>query len=122
MAWGCVSGHEQIESATSTVRYFQPDIETIGRAPLEPNHTQFIFVDDGTKGKYGGEIEFVGRLQSALSGGFIQSRTTSYSSFENTREMNNTSPGQSQPNSSDISSFFFNSASKSTWSHIFDIF
>lgn len=106
MAWGCVSGHEQIESTTSTVRYFQPDIETIGRAPLEPNHTQFIFVDDGTKGKYGGEIEFVGRLQRALAGGIIQSRTTSYSSFENMGEMNNTLSQQNEPNSSDISSFF----------------
>lgn len=26
--------------------------------PLDHNHTHFILVDDGTEGKFGGEIEF----------------------------------------------------------------
>lgn len=107
MAWGCVSGHEQMESATSTLRYFQPDFETVGRAPLEPNHTQFIFVDDGTQGKFGSEIKFVGRLQRALSGGFFQSKTTIDDSCENSSETNENCAGQDQPTTSNFSCFFF---------------
>lgn len=35
--------------------------------PLDHNHTHFLLVDDGTEGKYGGEIEFRSRLESYIS-------------------------------------------------------
>ncbi|ESO89164.1 hypothetical protein LOTGIDRAFT_229069 [Lottia gigantea] len=36
-------------------------------APLDHNHTHFILVDNGTHGKYGGEIEFRSKLESYIS-------------------------------------------------------
>lgn len=36
-------------------------------APLDHNHTHFILVDDGTEGKYGGEIEFRTDLERYIS-------------------------------------------------------
>ena len=69
--------NEQLLSSEATAQYFQPDEDSKGQAPLEPNHTEFIFVDDGTKGKYGGEIE-LGielRLEEVISGGFFQSKS-----------------------------------------------
>jgi transient receptor potential cation channel subfamily M protein 2 len=36
--------------------------------PLEPNHTQFILIDDGTKHQYGGEFAFRARFEKAISG------------------------------------------------------
>jgi transient receptor potential cation channel subfamily M protein 2 len=37
------------------------------RAPLDPNHTHFILVDNGSEGIYGVEIEFRARLESYIS-------------------------------------------------------
>ena len=34
---------------------------------LDHNHTHFILVDDGTEGKYGGEIEFRTELERHIS-------------------------------------------------------
>jgi hypothetical protein len=36
-------------------------------APLDPNHSHFILVDNSQLGKYGGEIEFRAELESAIS-------------------------------------------------------
>ena len=36
--------------------------------PLEPNHTHFIFVDDGTKHENGGEAQFRTQFERAISG------------------------------------------------------
>ena len=33
---------------------------------LDPNHTHFIFVDDGSEGQYGKEIEFRSKLEDEL--------------------------------------------------------
>lgn len=36
-------------------------------APLDPNHTHFLFVDDGRSGKYGEEIHFRARVEKHIS-------------------------------------------------------
>ncbi len=36
------------------------------RAPLDPNHSHFILVDDGTTGTFGGEIEFRTALENRI--------------------------------------------------------
>ncbi|CAF5080145.1 unnamed protein product, partial [Rotaria sp. Silwood1] len=41
-----------------------------------PNHTKFIFIDDGTRRKYGGEIAFRASLEKAISGDFFATRPT----------------------------------------------
>ncbi len=46
---------------------------------MEPNHTEFIFVDDGSERKYGREISFRARLEQAISGGFFASKTAANS-------------------------------------------
>lgn len=43
---------------------------------MEPNHTEFIFVDDNSVRKYGGEIAFRAKLEQAISGGFFASKPT----------------------------------------------
>jgi hypothetical protein len=35
---------------------------------LEPNHTQFIFIDDGIIHQYGSEIQFRARFEKAIYG------------------------------------------------------
>ena len=38
---------------------------------LEPNHTHFIFVDDGSEGHFGKEIEFRSKLEDELRKGRV---------------------------------------------------
>ncbi|CAF1410497.1 unnamed protein product, partial [Rotaria sordida] len=73
--WGCVSNFQKLDVQGSIVHYTKPSGETKGQAPLEPNHTKFIFVDDGTERKFGGEIAFRAELEQAISGGFFASKT-----------------------------------------------
>ena len=73
--WGCVSGFHQLDVHGSNVHYAKPRTEQKGEAPLEPNHTEFIFVDDGSERKYGREIAFRARLEQAISGGFFGSKS-----------------------------------------------
>ena len=64
----------------SNVHYAKPRSEQKGEAPLEPNHTEFIFVDDGTQRKYGREISFRAKLEQAISGGFFSSKPSNTTS------------------------------------------
>lgn len=98
--WGCVSGFEQLDVRGSVVHYAQPRSDQKGEAPLEPNHTEFIFVDDGSVKKYGGEITFRAKLEQAISSGFFASRTTvnssaQYSSLQGTQSLRTDSSGRS---------------------------
>ena len=74
--WGCVSGFQQLDVRGSNVHYVQPNNNQLGEVPLEPNHTEFIFVDDGTIQKYGREIAFRAKLEAAISDGFFSSKNT----------------------------------------------
>ncbi|CAF5018026.1 unnamed protein product, partial [Rotaria sp. Silwood1] len=78
--WGCVAGRDKLNVYGKTVEYTKSSIERRGTAPLEPNHTKFIFIDDGSEEKFGGEIEFRACLEKAISGNFFgtRCRTTSY--------------------------------------------
>lgn len=58
------------------MNYTKTHEEEKGQAPLEPNHTEFIFIDDGSVRKYGGEIEFRANLEKSISGNFFAPRTT----------------------------------------------
>ncbi len=58
------------------MQYTKPRREQRGEAPIEPNHTEFIFIDDGTERQYGREIAFRARLERAISGDFFGSRAT----------------------------------------------
>ncbi|CAF1681388.1 unnamed protein product, partial [Rotaria sp. Silwood1] len=65
--WGCVSGRQHLDVRGSSVYYAKPRSNIRGEAPLEPNHTKFIFIDDGTERKYGREIAFRAQLEQAMS-------------------------------------------------------
>ena len=70
-SWGCVAGFEQLQVEDENVNYMEPRRDSRGQAPLEPNHTEFIFVDDNSRNKYGGEIDFRAKLTQAISNGFF---------------------------------------------------
>jgi hypothetical protein len=69
-----VSGFQQLDVHGTNVNYAKPRTEQKGEAPLEPNHTEFIFIDDGSERKYGREIAFRARLEQTISGGFFGSK------------------------------------------------
>ncbi|CAF3941979.1 unnamed protein product [Rotaria sp. Silwood2] len=71
--WGCIAGVQQLDGHGENVSYHKPASEGKGVAPLEPNHTEFIFIDDGSDRKYGREISFRARLEKAISGDFFAS-------------------------------------------------
>ncbi|CAF1369223.1 unnamed protein product, partial [Rotaria sordida] len=78
--WGCVAGSDQLDVHGINVHYAKPHVEERGEAPLEPNHTEFIFVDDGSVRKFGGEITFRASLERAISEDFFAIRPPSASS------------------------------------------
>lgn len=51
---------------------------------MEPNHTEFIFVDDESVRKYGREISFRAKLEQAISSGFFASKTSTNSGAQYT--------------------------------------
>ncbi|CAF4200084.1 unnamed protein product, partial [Rotaria sordida] len=66
--WGCISGVEQLDVHGTNVIYNKSKSDGNDETPLEPNHTHFIFIDDGTKHQYGGENEFRAQFERAISG------------------------------------------------------
>ena len=58
------------------MHYTKPGGEVKGEAPIEPNHTHFIFVDDGSVRKYGAEIAFRAHLEHVISGDFFASQAS----------------------------------------------
>ncbi|CAF3833359.1 unnamed protein product, partial [Rotaria sp. Silwood1] len=67
-SWGCISGVEQLDVHGTNVIYNKSKNDGNDETPLEPNHTHFIFVDDGTKHQYGGENEFRTQFERAIYG------------------------------------------------------
>ncbi|CAF1177228.1 unnamed protein product [Didymodactylos carnosus] len=66
--WGCVAGAtDRLVVQGEVVRYPKQREEVQGEASLEPNHTNFLLIDDGLIHKYGGEIQFRARLEKAIS-------------------------------------------------------
>lgn len=66
-SWGCIAGVEQLDVHGSNVLYAKSLADQIDESPLEPNHTQFILVDDGSKHQNGTEIEFRSQLEKSIS-------------------------------------------------------
>ncbi|CAF5141419.1 unnamed protein product, partial [Rotaria sp. Silwood1] len=89
--WGCVSGRKHLDVHGASVYYAKPRSNTRGEAPLEPNHTKFIFIDDGTERTYGREIAFRAQLEQAISGGFFFSSKTMTSSSNQSESISGTS-------------------------------
>ncbi|CAF1157757.1 unnamed protein product [Rotaria sp. Silwood1] len=90
--WGYVSGHEQLDAPGIHAYYSKFLSNKKGEAPLESNHTNFIFVDDGSERRHGGEIVFRSKLEEAISDGFFSSKTqtnalTLYRSFSVTQSL-----------------------------------
>lgn len=62
--WGCIANREALDGdgdqGLFPATYSLEDVSEVkGRdVPLDHNHTHFILVDDGSEGKFGGEIEF----------------------------------------------------------------
>ncbi|WAQ96697.1 TMP2L-like protein [Mya arenaria] len=77
--WGCIANREaldgedleegQVNPRLFPAHYMEEDVSEIqGRdVPLDHNHTHFLLVDDGTEGKFGGEIEFRSMLERYVS-------------------------------------------------------
>ncbi len=66
MSWGCVSNVDQLDVQGANVAYSQSKSDEKGVLPLEPNHTHFIFIDDGTKCKHACALKFRGQFERAI--------------------------------------------------------
>ncbi|CAL1535901.1 unnamed protein product [Lymnaea stagnalis] len=72
-SWGVVGNKKALNGNRVQKNGFWPaiyDNEELQekRAHLDPNHTHFLLVDDGTEGKFGVEIEFRSVLEKFISG------------------------------------------------------
>ncbi|XP_052774542.1 transient receptor potential cation channel subfamily M member-like 2 isoform X2 [Mya arenaria] len=68
--WGCIQSADTLVNKKSTsglypAKYRQ--VKSRKRVPLDPNHTHFLLVDDGTNLKYGVDIEFRSKLETLIS-------------------------------------------------------
>ncbi|CAF1325866.1 unnamed protein product, partial [Rotaria sordida] len=73
VSWGCMSGVEQFDVHGTNAIYSKSKND---EKPLEPNHTHFIFIDDGTKYKHEGEIEFRAQFERAITEETLLLQTT----------------------------------------------
>ncbi|CAL1535907.1 unnamed protein product [Lymnaea stagnalis] len=72
VSWGAVGSKKALDGSGMQKNGFWPatyDNEELQekRAHLDPNHTHFLLVDDGTEGKFGIEIEFRSALEKFIS-------------------------------------------------------
>ncbi|CAF0896318.1 unnamed protein product [Didymodactylos carnosus] len=66
--WGVVEGREQLKGENKTVSYHcSAAVTGENNATLNSSHSCFLLVDNGTVGKYGGEIVLRKRLEKYLS-------------------------------------------------------
>ena len=59
------------------------------KTSLEPNHKQFIFIDDGTQNTYGGEIQFRARFEKAVAGESFSLQSTTVHHRRSSRDYSN---------------------------------
>jgi hypothetical protein len=74
--WGCISGVEQLDVHGTNVMYIKRKNDEKDEAPLEPNHTDFIFIDDGTKHQFGTEIQFRNQFEVMIKGESVSLQST----------------------------------------------
>jgi transient receptor potential cation channel subfamily M member 2 len=69
--WGVVNERELLTNVptVSSVSHYKPTPPTIDGAPLNPHHSHFVFVDNGTKGRksWGSEIQLRSALEASIS-------------------------------------------------------
>ncbi|KAK2172372.1 hypothetical protein NP493_967g00037 [Ridgeia piscesae] len=68
--WGCVKGKKTlVNEGDSWPAEYKDDVETgtNGKSALNPNHSHFILVDNGTQYIFGGEIDFRAKLEAKIS-------------------------------------------------------
>lgn len=70
-----MSGVEQLDVHGTNVLYSKSKNDEQDKKPLESNHTDFIFIDDGTKHHYDDEIQFRNQFERAISGEHISLNT-----------------------------------------------
>ncbi|CAF1499010.1 unnamed protein product [Rotaria sp. Silwood1] len=64
--WGVVEGRENLIGVNKVVSYHSKALATKNNATLNSNHYYFLLVDNGTNGKYGGEILLRKRFERFL--------------------------------------------------------
>ncbi|CAF1325694.1 unnamed protein product, partial [Rotaria sordida] len=64
--WGVVEGRENLIGVNKLVSYHSKALATKNNATLNSNHYYFLLVDNGTSGKYGGEILLRKRFERFL--------------------------------------------------------
>ncbi|CAF1143570.1 unnamed protein product [Adineta ricciae] len=64
--WGVIEGRENLIGVNKLVSYHSKAIATKNNATLNSNHYYFLLVDNGTTGKYGGEILLRKRFERFL--------------------------------------------------------
>lgn len=74
-AWGCISGVEQLNVRGKNVNYEKVKTNQQEEAPLEPNHTHFIFIDDGTKYEFNAQNEYRSKFERTISGESVSLQT-----------------------------------------------
>ncbi|CAH3020787.1 unnamed protein product, partial [Porites evermanni] len=73
--WGIVEHRsELIKKTQDLVTYHMTSSLEIQGSCIDNNHSHFLLVDDGTEGKYGGEIAFRARFQKFLANKEISKR------------------------------------------------
>ena len=72
--WGCISGVEQLDVHGTNVIYTKGKSDQNHQTPLEPNHTDFIFIDDGSVNEYGAERQYRRQFEKAISEEFVSLR------------------------------------------------
>ena len=65
-SWGCISGHDILDVQGTDVVYTKLTSDAKGEAPLEPNHTHFVFPDDGAKHKHTCAIQYRAQFERNL--------------------------------------------------------
>ncbi|CAF1652749.1 unnamed protein product, partial [Didymodactylos carnosus] len=76
--WGSVRDFDLLDVQGKIVRCSKQRNDKKDEVGLEPNHTHFVFVDDKTVRKYGGEIMFRVKLEQAITSATAMYRTESY--------------------------------------------
>ncbi|KAL3908404.1 MAG: hypothetical protein SGPRY_009812 [Prymnesium sp.] len=68
-SWGAIAEHAEMDQMQpgKIFRYPDPEIVPTRGARLDPNHTHFLLVDDGSEWKYGAEIQLRAGLEQQLS-------------------------------------------------------
>ena len=86
MAWGCVSNIDQLDVQGANVTFSKSKSDGKKILSLEPNHTHFIFIDDGTKNKHACAMKFRGQFERTLLNERFSVPTTTDTNQENDQQ------------------------------------